>query len=77
MSIYICAIFSFLTIAINSLTVKQIEWQKHLSSTADYTNMSYYNLCGIRSQHSTISKGEKGDSLEHIYLHYTLPTFAL
>ena len=22
--------------------------------------MSYYNLCGIRSQHSTISKGEKG-----------------
>ena len=21
--------------------------------------MSYYNLCGIRSQHSTISNGEK------------------
>jgi hypothetical protein len=28
----------------------------------DYTNMSYYNLCGIsyRSQHSNISKGKKG-----------------
>ena len=23
----------------------------------DYTNMSYYNMCGIRSQHSNISKG--------------------
>ena len=28
----------------------------------DYTNMSYYNLCGIsyRSQHSNISNGKKG-----------------
>ena len=24
------------------------------------TNMSYYNLCGIGSQHSNISKGKKG-----------------
>ena len=22
--------------------------------------MSYYNLCGIKSQHSTISKGKRG-----------------
>jgi hypothetical protein len=25
--------------------------------------MSYYNLCGIRSQHSNISKGKKGGVL--------------
>jgi hypothetical protein len=24
------------------------------------TNMSYYNLCGIGSQHSNISKGKRG-----------------
>jgi hypothetical protein len=29
----------------------------------DYTNMSYYNLCGIRSQHSNISKRKKGGVL--------------
>jgi hypothetical protein len=34
-------------------------WQRHLSSAEDHTNMSYYvyNLCGIGSQHSNISKG--------------------
>ena len=32
-------------------------WQRHLSSAEDYANMSYCNLCGIRSQHSNISKG--------------------
>ena len=26
----------------------------------DHTNMSYYNLCGIGSQHSNISKGKGG-----------------
>ena len=26
-------------------------------SAEDYTNMSYYNCCGIRPKHSTISKG--------------------
>jgi hypothetical protein len=35
-------------------------WQRHLSSAEDYSNMSYYNLCGIGSQHSNISKGKKG-----------------
>jgi hypothetical protein len=28
--------------------------------------MSYYNLCGIRSQHSTISNGEKKRGGVHI-----------
>jgi hypothetical protein len=37
-----------------------MHWQRHLSSAEDYTNMSYYNLCGIRSQHSNISEGKKG-----------------
>jgi hypothetical protein len=32
-------------------------WQRHLSSAEGYTNMSYCNLCGIRSQHNNISKG--------------------
>ena len=27
-----------------------------LCSAEDYTNMSYYNCCGIRSKHSDISK---------------------
>ena len=30
------------------------------------TNMSYYNLCGIGSQHSNISKGKKGGGGAHI-----------
>ena len=50
MSIYVCAIFSF-----PSYTV--YNWQRHLSSAEDYTNMSYYNLCGNGSQHCNISKG--------------------
>ena len=28
--------------------------------------MSYYNLCGIGSQHSNISKGKGGGGGEHI-----------
>ena len=28
--------------------------------------MSYYNLCGIESQHSNISKGKKGEGRVHI-----------
>ena len=28
--------------------------------------MSYYNLCGIGSQHSNISKGKKGGGGVHI-----------
>jgi hypothetical protein len=55
------------------LACQEAGWLNELGSSG----LPYYNLCGIRSQHSTISKGEKGDSLEHIYLHYTLPTFAL
>jgi hypothetical protein len=35
-------------------------WQRHRSSAEDHTNMSYYNLCGIGSQHSNISKGKGG-----------------
>jgi hypothetical protein len=27
------------------------------------TNMSYYNLCGIGSQHSNISKGKGGEGV--------------
>jgi hypothetical protein len=30
---------------------------RHLSSAEDYTNKTYYNLCGINSRHSNISKG--------------------
>jgi len=30
---------------------------RHLSSAEDYTNMTYYNLCGIKSKHKNISKG--------------------
>ena len=29
--------------------------------------MSYYNLCGIGSQHSNISKGKKGGGEEGTY----------
>ena len=31
-------------------------WQRHIFSAEDYTNMSYYNFCGIRPKHSNISK---------------------
>ena len=31
-------------------------WQGHIFSAEDYTNMSYYNCCGIRPKHSNISK---------------------
>ena len=31
-------------------------WQGHIFSAEDYTNMSYYNLCGTRPKHSNISK---------------------
>ena len=31
-------------------------WQRHIFSAEDYTNMSYYNGCGIRPKHSNISK---------------------
>ena len=31
-------------------------WQRHIFSAEDYTNMSYYNCCGIRPKHSNISK---------------------
>jgi hypothetical protein len=37
-------------------TVGKICREWHLSSAEDYTNMNYYNLCGNRSQHSSISK---------------------
>jgi hypothetical protein len=31
------------------------------------TNMSYYNLCGIGSQHSNISRGKGGTYKNHWY----------
>jgi hypothetical protein len=31
-------------------------WQGHIFSAEDYTNMSYYNCCGIRPKHSNVSK---------------------
>jgi hypothetical protein len=43
---------------IYSWTIKQID--RHRSSAEDHTNISYYNLCGIGSQHSNISKGKGG-----------------
>jgi hypothetical protein len=43
-----------LAIYVGVRTVEQIG--RHLSSAEDYTNMSYYNLCGIRSQDSPITK---------------------
>ena len=48
MAIYVCAIFSFSAIAIYSWTIEQID-----------RDIVYYNLCGIGSQHSNISKGKK------------------
>ena len=46
--------FISLAIIVGMLS-KLAETARHLSSSEDYTNMSYYNLCGIRSQHSNIS----------------------
>jgi hypothetical protein len=68
--IYVCAIFSFSTLQLN----RWANWQRHLSSAEDYTYMNYYNLCGIRSQHSTISKGgeKKGVHIKKLLLWKTL-----
>jgi hypothetical protein len=41
-------------------------WQRYLSSAEDYTNMNYYNMCGIRSDHSNISKRGEGYILKFI-----------
>jgi hypothetical protein len=46
-----------------SWTIEQID--RHRSSAEDYTNMSYYNLCGIGSQQNNISKG-KGKKKENV-----------
>jgi hypothetical protein len=55
-------IYSFPSYILYSWTIEQID--RHRSSAEDYTNMSYYNLCGIGSQQNNISKGkgEKGRS---------------
>ena len=50
--------FHYLAIHCKQLD-RSANWPRHLSSAEEYTNMSYYNLCGIRSQHSNISKGKK------------------
>ena len=34
-----------------------------LFSAEDYTNMSYYNCCGIRPKHSDISKSVAGEGV--------------
>jgi hypothetical protein len=35
------------------------------------TNMSYYNLCGIGSQHSNILKGKRGGTYKNHCIHYS------
>jgi hypothetical protein len=51
-------IYSFPSYISYSWTIEQID--RHRSSAEDYTNMSYYNLCGIGSQQNNISKGKGG-----------------
>jgi hypothetical protein len=40
-------------------------WQRHRSFAEDYTNMSYYNLCGIGS-HSTVIFQKEGGTYKKI-----------
>jgi len=42
-------------------------WQRHLSSAEDYTNMNMTCciFCGIRSKHSNISKEGRGHIKNH------------
>jgi hypothetical protein len=57
-AIYVCAIFSFPTVLLYIYIYLDhwVNW--HRTSAEDHTNMSYYNLCGIGSQHINISKGK-------------------
>ena len=61
--IYFTTCFSFLTFVLYWFPTKNLDrsWTigqtgRKFFSAEDYTNMSYYNCCGIRPKHSNISK---------------------
>ena len=62
--IYFTTCFSFLTFVLYWFPTKNLDrsWTigqigRIFFSAEDYTNMSYYNCCGIRPKHSNISEG--------------------